>query len=129
MPRKLSKADKREAISVIEDQFMQGKLAPIAARAAGVSVRTLFDLQRDDDDTAQRFARAREIGADALIQEAQDILDKADKDKPQKAREQAHHRRWLASKLRPTYNDKAAVSASSKGDGGVTVEIVQGLGD
>ncbi len=55
-------------------------------------------------------ARAREAGADAIMAEAQPLLDEATRENISVVRKQVSHLRWRASRLNPRrYGDRAQV--------------------
>lgn len=91
-----------------------GKLSRLA-NELGVS-RWLIDLWiRESPERRENYTRARALGADALVDEGGDLLDKADRDTIAVANARAGWRKWLASKYDPqTYGEsKAQVSIGS----------------
>lgn len=71
----------------------------------------IFDYLDKDEDFATRYARAKEIGSHALVEDSIDIADAAkDRTAVEKARVQIQARQWAASKLHPKkYGDKQTV--------------------
>lgn len=64
-------------------------------------------------ERAEQFSRARARGADALVDEGGDLIDKADRDTIAVANARAGWRKWLASKYDPlTYGDKQQPSVA-----------------
>lgn len=76
-----------------------------------------FLLQRwiwGDDERKQAYARARTVGAGAIVDDAGDRLDGATKDTIAVANAQANWRKWLAGKYDPaTYGEGAQAPTTS----------------
>lgn len=75
---------------------------------------TITDWKKKDPEFAERFARAREAGAAMMIDEGQDILDKADAETIQVAKEQAAYRVKRAACFAPhLYGTKVAIGGDA----------------
>ncbi len=68
-----------------------------AAKQAGISLVTFHEVISGVRELAVRYARAREIRADVLVDEAIQAADNPDLD-PQRARNMMTIRQWIASK-------------------------------
>ena len=106
--------------SEIVDEIMNGiadgtPLREICRREGMPNWRTVNDWLEADEEMAARFARAREIGFDAI---AEDILSNVDNVKAisehiQRSKLRVDARKWAASKLKPgTYGEKLALDHS-----------------
>jgi len=69
----------------------------------------LWEVVHDNPDFQRQIAQAQDAYADFLVDEALQIVD-TDKD-PQRAKNRADHRRWLAAKMKPrTYGDRVELA-------------------
>lgn len=85
-----------------------GKLSRLATQL-GYSRFLLQRWIRSNPERQTQYTHARALGADALVDEGGDILDKADRDTIAVANARAGWRKWLAGKYDPTtYGDKQA---------------------
>lgn len=96
---------RKAAIETVLDAVASGQSVQNTCEADGMPPRTsVMRWIREDDDTAARYARAREYGADALadniISAGRDVLD--GKIAPDQARVAIDAMKWAASKLKPT---------------------------
>lgn len=82
-----------------------------------IGFRTVYDLRERDGEFAARFAHARELGFDALAEEALEIVDKTDED-PSSRRVRADTRLKLLAKWDPRrYGDAVQLKhADADGD-------------
>lgn len=75
---------------------------------------TITDWKQKDAAFAERFARAREAGAAMMIDEGQDLLDEADAESIQVAKEQAAYRLKRAACFAPhLYGTKVALGGDA----------------
>jgi transposase-like protein len=103
----------------------QGMTIHAACTEVGIAPATYFNWARSSREFLERSARARELGADAICDEAQQRLDAATAQTISVVREQAHHLRWRASKLAPRrYGDRLAAEVT--GAQGGPIEAVAG---
>lgn len=96
-----------DAMEELESFIAEGRggLATFAA-IEGFAVVTLYDWVKADPIRSERYARAREIGADALAEAAAVISRDRARD-PQCRRVEIDHNKWLAGKIRPkVYGDR-----------------------
>lgn len=78
----------------------------------------LWAIKDEPPGFAERYARARQLQADAIAEDALDIADEC-KD-PIKARLQVDTRKWLASKINPAkFSDKQQLEHSGPNGGPV----------
>lgn len=113
-----SKLDGR--LDEILDLFADGETFRGVARIAGVSTRTLNKYLTQKDHVEQYHAVLQE-SSDSYASMAEEALrnSPADKIEIQRARELAHHYRWMASKRNPKrYGDKLDIE--SKNDVNIT---------
>jgi hypothetical protein len=87
--------------AICEDETMPGKTA-------------VYGWLSRHADFADKYARAREIQADAIFDEVVDIADDGELD-PQDRRVRIDARKWVAGKLRPkVYGDKIDVTSGGE---------------
>lgn len=94
-----------------------------------VSPKCFYEFRESSDEAGKRYARAKELQADAIVEEAIDIADhntddtlvdelgnaRPDNEWIQRSKLRVDTRKWLAGKLRPKkYGDK--LDLTSKGD-------------
>jgi len=94
-----------DAIHYIIERIANGEsLVKIAKDVGQMSRWTLYIWLKDDPERWRLYQQAREVGADALVDEAQEILDTADhKDSASvaSARNRAQFRQWQAEMRNP----------------------------
>ena len=127
-----------DTIQAICTRLCGGMTLRAALREEGIPAPTYYSwLQAYPEAKALHDAH---LGprADALVDEAMDILDGAELDDPRvasasvtKAWRRAEFRRWLASKIDPSrYGDKSAVDLNHSGEVKLTLaDLVRGLDD
>ena len=97
--------------SAVIDRVADGETMVDIAKEYNVSRSTLMRWVKKDEARHDAYKLAKSESADALVEEAGEILDDAStKSGPdvQKARSRAEHRRWVASKRdRAQYGDDA----------------------
>lgn len=111
-----SKLDGR--LDEILDLFADGETFRAVAKKVGVSTRTLNKFLTRKDNVEQYYAVLQE-SSDSYASMAEEALrnSPADKIEIQRARELAHHYRWMASKRNPKrYGDKLDVDAKVSGN-------------
>lgn len=128
--RMKSKLDGR--LDEILDLFADGETFRGVARIVGVSTRTLNKFLTRKDNVEQYYAVLQE-SSDSYASMAEEALrnSPADKIEIQRARELAHHYRWMAAKRNPKrYGDKLDVDA--KVSGNIVIQMpseADGLGE
>lgn len=128
-------ADKAQAIC---DWISLGKTLRQWCRENGIHYSTVYLWMEKDKDFAQRFARAREVGHDAIADETLDIIDEAPErvltengDKVDTghvawSKNRAEQRMKLLAKWNPKkYGEKSAVELTGAEGGPVKVEDTQ----
>lgn len=126
-----SEENKNEIINTIFDKIENGLSTRKAVTEAKISSRTFWAWIDADDEKVKQYTRACEARAEALLDEAFDIVDsteadvykdddgnvKIDGNTVQRARLQYDARKWLVSKLNPKkYGDKMDIDHTSKGE-------------
>lgn len=125
-----SKLDGR--LDEILDLFADGETFRAVAKKVGVSTRTLNKFLTRKDNVEQYYAVLQE-SSDSYASMAEEALrnSPADKIEIQRARELAHHYRWMASKRNPKrYGDRLDVDA--KVSGNIVIQMpseADGLGE
>lgn len=95
------------AIEMVEN----GSSLKSALKTVGLSNSSFGGALSSVRTLAERYARARELNADILVDEAKDIAD-SDID-PQVARNRIDIRKWIASKHRPkVYGERIDLNVS-----------------
>lgn len=108
------------AVARIIENVLEGAPLREAARAAGLSLPALHRRLAQDKGAAQAYARASEMRADVLADEALHIAD--GDDDPAKVRNQIQVRQWLASKLYARrYGDRIDLNVTQVVDIGATL--------
>lgn len=94
-----------------------------------VSPKCFYEFRDSSDEAGKRYARAKEIQADAIVEECiaisddttnDDIVDKDGNEHPNsewisRSRLKVDTRKWLAAKLRPKkYGDKVDVTSGNE---------------
>ncbi|VWC95836.1 hypothetical protein BLA39750_02216 [Burkholderia lata] len=106
MSTTLVPVDQRQAALRIIERIVGKELLADAAPAEGISVTTFHKVLASERELAVAYARAKEIRADLLADEALKIVDDPEID-AQRARNQMTMRQWLAAKLAPkTYGER-----------------------
>ncbi len=76
---------------------------------------TVWRWEGQDVELCNRLARARQAGAAALVEQADNLLAAATRDDIQVIRERVHHLRWRAARLDPgKFGDKTQVAISGE---------------
>lgn len=76
------------------------------------------------DGFATKYARARDIQADLLFEDMQDVADEGNPEDVQRARLRVMTMQWRASKLAPKkYGDKVALTGGGEGDAPLRTEL------
>lgn len=125
-----SKLDGR--LDEILDLFADGETFRAVAKKVGASTRTLNKFLTRKDNVEQYYAVLQE-SSDSYASMAEEALrnSPADKIEIQRARELAHHYRWMASKRNPKrYGDKLDIE--SKVSGNIVIQMpseADGLGE
>lgn len=120
-PTRIARNDKGQAKAklnslgideVCSDILAGASLTSIAA-ALGVGLATLVEWLAADPERSARARAARALAAIAWDEEAERLLREAtDGFALSKAKEIAHHLRWRASKISPSYSEKAEIRAA-----------------
>lgn len=106
MSTALVPADQRQIAIRIIERIVGKEYLQDAAPAEGISVTTFHKILSSERELAAAYARAKEIRADLLADEALKIVDDPNID-AQRARNQMTMRQWLAAKLAPkTYGER-----------------------
>ena len=84
--------------SLVFSRVANGETLTAIARDLGVS-RPLLSDWANDAQRRDAYIRARQMAADALVDESIEIVDEADPQTVQVARLRADTRRWIAGKL------------------------------
>jgi hypothetical protein len=104
-PRK-TEAECIEATKAIIERVALGGLLVDAAAAEGLSLTTFRKYLDRERELALSYARAKELRADLLVDEALAIVDNPNLD-AHRARNQYQFRQWMASKLNAkVYGDR-----------------------
>lgn len=78
---------------------------------------SVYRWMKEKPDFRDNYARAREIGSHALVEEGLAILDASTPERAHLDASRANYRRWLAGKLNARYGNKPATElAGSNGD-------------
>lgn len=113
----MTKADKARAVI---DAVLDGQSVRNALKSVKLDAHSLHDTLSNDRGLASRYARAMEIRADLLADEALHIAD--EQDDAAKARNQIQVRQWLAGKLhQKKYGDRIDLNVSATIDIGSTL--------
>lgn len=87
-----------------------------AAKVLNVKLTTLWDAIQSDPSTADAFERARELRAEAEVDELLEIADDPRND-PKVVRNQLDARKWRITKLKPKkYGDRLALDVTQMPD-------------
>ena len=89
---------------------------------------SVVEWQERNAEFAERYARARREGLDAIADETMEIADSLDED-PNSRRVRVDARKWLLSKLRPDkYGDRVTLAGDDKAplQASVTLRLVDG---
>lgn len=94
----------------------QGKWPGEVAKVIGVKLKDMVAWVDDDPDRKAQYARARQIAAEANLEEAErGLRDAKDNFTLTKARDLAYHLRWLAARRDPvSFGDKVDVTSGGK---------------
>lgn len=94
-------------LTAICERIADGALTEDAAKAEGMTARTIREWVHDDPQLAPLYARAREDAADALAEQALRIALKSTAATYQQDRLKVDTLKWIAAKRRPReYGDK-----------------------
>jgi hypothetical protein len=104
-----------EAAAKICAWLADGKSLRAYCRQADTPSReTVCKWLSENRDFADRYARAREVQADAIVDEILDIADDSTLD-PNDRRVKIDARKWIAGKLRPkVYGDRVQADVNGK---------------
>lgn len=93
------------------DRISEGEsLRDICAGKAMPNKSTVLRWMHVDDDFATKYARARELQADTIFEQMQDVADDGNPEDVQRAKLRVSTMQWRASKLAPKrYGDKVGV--------------------
>lgn len=97
-------------------------LRTIAKDARMPAPSTFMDWVRKDPELAERYARAREIGMDAIGEEILEIVDSSTPETAVRDRLRYDARRWYLSKLAPKKYGEKVQHTGADGDGPVQIE-------
>lgn len=107
-------------VSRIVDMILDGQTLRDATKAQGISIPTFHKRLSEDKAAALAYARAVEMRADLLADEALTIAD--NENDAAKARNQIQVRQWLASKLyAKRYGDRIDLNVTQTLDIGSTL--------
>lgn len=117
------KAQQIQTVMRIIERVVNSELLKDAAVAEGMSITTFHKVLGSERELAMSYARAKEIRADLLADEALAIVDDETKD-ANRARNQMTMRQWLAAKLAPkTYGERIDLNVSA------TMSVVDALAE
>ncbi len=106
-------ADLVKKSELVINLILEGWSLRKACVEAGYTITTFHSMLSREKDLAQRYARAREMQADVLVDEAISAVDNPDID-PQRGRNMADIRRWAASKYNQrVYGDRVDLNVST----------------
>lgn len=94
----LARMEEIDGIEIICMSVVAGKTIPAIAAELGTSRTTIYRFINHTADNASAYREARRVGADALVDGGQELLDNCREDSAavSKAREQAGFRKWRA---------------------------------
>ena len=120
MPNKGFLTNHPDRVEEILARLSDGETLTGICQELGCSPSAVTHLADRDPDFAQRYARARQMQADAL---AEDVVRIADEEPdPAKARVRTDARKWLASKVNPAkFADKQQLEHTGKGGAPISV--------
>ena len=99
---------------IVLESLEEGSSLRAAAKKAGTTHSTVLRWVREDQELANQYTRAREIGYALLADELLEICD-AVKNDPQRDRLRVDTRKWLLAKVMPKiYGDR--IEHQHKGD-------------
>ena len=120
MTTTLALTNQRDAVDRVIAMVLDGAPLRVAIGEAGVSVTTFNKWLQSDKEAATNYARATELRADLLADEALHLAD-GDGD-PAKVRNQMTIRQWLAGKLNgKRYGDRIDLNVTQTIDIGSTL--------
>ena len=120
MSTPLTASNQRDAVDRVIARVLDGAPLRVAIGEAGVSVTTFNKWLQSDKVAATNYARATELRADLLADEALHLAD-GDGD-PAKVRNQLAVRQWLAAKLNSKrYGDRIDLNVTQTIDVGITL--------
>lgn len=107
------------------DRLMDGEsLRTISKTANMPNMRTVLRWLEEREDFAVKYARAREIQAEALFEDMQEVADTGNPDDVQRARLRVATMQWRASKLAPKKYGDAVQMKHTDGDGGPLTVVI-----
>lgn len=123
---KYSEEYKMELFNSIIDDIVENSVSIRSALKGRMSPSLFFDMLRDDESCAKRYARATEIRADMMAEEILDIADESGNDTivtekgEQENREYINRskvridaRKWLLAKMQPKkYGDRLELNGN-----------------
>ena len=94
----LARMEEIDGIEIICMSIVAGKKIKAIAKELQTSRTTIYRFINHTPENASAFREARRLGADALVEEGQELLDDCETDSAavSKAREQAGFRKWRA---------------------------------
>lgn len=108
----------QELTDIICAELAEGKSLRTILKAKDMPVMsTVFLWLRTNTSFSEQYARAKEEGADAMVDEMLSLADEAVQDSAavNKARLQVDTRKWIASKLKPKkYGDKTDITTDGQ---------------
>lgn len=108
--------------AILDHVIARGSVKSFCQKPGTPTEKSVYRWLRDNPDFQEGMAHAREMQADAFVDEMIDIAD--NEPDPQKARNRISARQWVAEKLKPKkYGSKMGVTHD--GDVGLTVNIVR----
>jgi hypothetical protein len=115
-----------EALDAIIAEVRTGRPVRQAIKECSVSAWSFYNALDGDPDAAERYARAREAGMDALADATLAIADDPDVPSDQK-RIMVDARKWILSKQAPKrYGDKVDLTHAGP-DGGAIITRVENV--
>ena len=101
-------------VAAICDMILDGKLLREIARELGIKNHApLVKWIAADKERAKQVEDARRLAAFTYDEMASELIrNAADRFELDKAKEEAHHLRWRASKMNPKFGDKMAIGGA-----------------
>ncbi len=108
--------ERRKILNAVVDRLIEGDSLRQICRTKGIPDKsTILRWLVDDDELATIMARAREMQADALDDDIQDVVDEVRRGKldPQAAQVIIRAHQWRAGKMKPrVYGEKQVVDVN-----------------
>lgn len=112
-----------QAIALVAEGYSLRK----ACETLGMSTRTAMDRIKDDPETAQHYARAKDASADSHADRITDLAERvlSGEYDPQAARVAIDALKWVACKLKPrVYGDKVQQEISGQDGSPLSLSVV-----